>query len=90
MNGPGKYDHLCTIVREITEARIAVVIVVGGNKGHGFEMQHSAENLEEAKTDLRYFVGSLRDMADVIEKDIENIRFEPEKEPPCQTPSSES
>jgi hypothetical protein len=37
--GPGKYDDLCTYVREQSNARAACVIVWGGNKGHGFACQ---------------------------------------------------
>jgi hypothetical protein len=37
--GPGKYDDLCTYVREQSEASAAIVIVVGGNKGPGFSCQ---------------------------------------------------
>jgi hypothetical protein len=37
--GPGKYDDLCTYVREKAKADAAIVIVVGGPKGHGFSCQ---------------------------------------------------
>lgn len=37
--GPGKYDDLCTHVREGAKAAAAIVIVVGGDKGHGFSVQ---------------------------------------------------
>lgn len=37
--GPGKYDPICTHVREQTEARAAIVIVLDGNKGTGFSVQ---------------------------------------------------
>ena len=37
--GPGKYDNLCTIVRKRAQAAAAIVIVVGGNRGHGFSVQ---------------------------------------------------
>lgn len=37
--GPGKYDDLCTLVRERAEALAAIVIVMGGNKGGGFAVQ---------------------------------------------------
>ena len=38
-NGPGKYDDVCTVVRETTEARVVVMIVLDGNKGSGFSVQ---------------------------------------------------
>jgi len=34
--GPGKYDDLCTKVREQTHARGVLLIVIGGDKGQGF------------------------------------------------------
>lgn len=37
--GPGKYDDVCTYVREETEASAAIVIVVGGKHGPGFSVQ---------------------------------------------------
>lgn len=37
--GPGRYDELCTYVREQSQALAAVVIVVDGNKGSGFSVQ---------------------------------------------------
>jgi hypothetical protein len=39
--GPGKYDDVCTIVREETDATVAIVIVVGGSRGDGFSVQTS-------------------------------------------------
>jgi hypothetical protein len=38
-NGPGKYDDLCTLVREQAQAGVVVLIVVHGNKGSGFSVQ---------------------------------------------------
>jgi hypothetical protein len=37
--GPGKYDDLCTYVREKTVAAGAIVIVIGGARGSGFSVQ---------------------------------------------------
>jgi hypothetical protein len=37
--GPGKYDDLCTEVREKANARGAIVIVIGGERGNGFSCQ---------------------------------------------------
>jgi hypothetical protein len=39
MIGPGKYDHLCTYVRQQAAARGAIVIVLGGRDGNGFSCQ---------------------------------------------------
>jgi hypothetical protein len=42
MIGPGKYDDVCTVVREMTGAACALVLVIGGNKGAGFSVQTTA------------------------------------------------
>jgi hypothetical protein len=36
---PGKYDGLCTAVREAAEADGAIIVIFNGNQGHGFSMQ---------------------------------------------------
>lgn len=37
--GPGKYDDLCTHVREQSKAQGAMVIIFGGERGDGFSCQ---------------------------------------------------
>lgn len=37
--GAGKYDDLCTYVRETAKADAAMVVVLGGDKGPGFSVQ---------------------------------------------------
>jgi hypothetical protein len=37
--GPGKYDDLCTMVREQAKAKGAVIIVLDGEHGKGFSCQ---------------------------------------------------
>lgn len=37
--GPGRYDDLCTYVREQAEAEGAIIIVIGGKDGAGFSCQ---------------------------------------------------
>lgn len=39
MMGPGEYDPECTAVRKATEAALAIVVVVNGNRGSGFSVQ---------------------------------------------------
>jgi hypothetical protein len=39
--GPGRYDDLCTIVREQAQAAGAIVIVIDGKAGDGFACQAS-------------------------------------------------
>ena len=38
-DGPGKYDDLCTLVRERAGADGAIVIVFSGTLGSGFSVQ---------------------------------------------------
>jgi hypothetical protein len=40
--GHGKYDDLCTYVRERSGGEAAIVIVIGGSKGNGFSMQFTS------------------------------------------------
>jgi hypothetical protein len=40
--GPGKYDPVCTHVRESMKARAACVIIIGGEFGDGFSVQADA------------------------------------------------
>lgn len=60
--GPGRYDDLCTYVREQSQAAGAIVIVLGGNRGFGFSVQLDARIM--GTTDLAKI---LRYMADDIE-----------------------
>lgn len=39
MIGPGKYDDLCTEVRERTKATGVILLVMGGEHGGGFSCQ---------------------------------------------------
>jgi hypothetical protein len=40
--GPGRYDHLCTYVREAAQAKGALVIIIDGKHGPGFACQADA------------------------------------------------
>jgi len=63
--GKGKYDDLCTKVREDAHAVAALVIVIRGNKGDGFSLQTG---------DLRLLAGLpnvLRDVAQQIEETLQ-------------------
>ena len=50
--GPGRYDQLCTRVRELAEAECAIVIIVGGNLGSGFSVQMTNSAYAEKLPDL--------------------------------------
>ena len=60
--GPGKYDDLCTMVRDKAEAECAILIVIGGNRGGGFAVQATADVVAKLPEMLRI-------MADEIEAD---------------------
>jgi hypothetical protein len=62
-HGPGKYDDLCTQVREHTEAEGVILMVFNGNQGQGFSCQLSPI--------LTHLVPHLlREVADQIEEDM--------------------
>jgi hypothetical protein len=44
--GPGKYDDLCSLVRERSGGEV-IVIVIGGDKGSGFSFQGEEATLEK-------------------------------------------
>jgi hypothetical protein len=61
--GPGKYDDLCTYVREQSKATGACVMVFGGEAGWGFSIQAPPFAMLDLAKLLRY-------MADRCEKDM--------------------
>jgi hypothetical protein len=63
--GPGKYDDLCTLVRLQADADAAIVIVLGGRVGNGFDCQGSPELILQLP-------GILRSIADQIETDTKS------------------
>lgn len=58
--GPGKYDDLCTMVREQAKAAGAIVIVMNGERGSGFSCQ---ANLQ-----------AMADLPDILESMARQIR----------------
>lgn len=58
--GAGKYDDLCTYVREESQAEGAFVVILNGVKGSGFSVQLTSR-------DLHRLPSILRSMADDIE-----------------------
>lgn len=61
--GPGKYDSVCTMVREATNANGVMVIVFGGHDGDGVSAQMPMG------VPLAVLAQVLRSIADGIEKD---------------------
>lgn len=62
--GPGKYDDLCTLVREKVSAEGVIVIVLGGDRGNGFSCQFADPAM------LARMPGILEDVAVEIRKDV--------------------
>lgn len=62
-NGAGKYDDLCTVVRERSEAQGAIVIVLGGNLGSGFSVQANIETLSQLPEMLETIAKQMRQSA---------------------------
>lgn len=50
--GPGIYDDLCTHVREQTNAKAAIVIIIGGNAGTGFSVQSQGNPIDTRLPDI--------------------------------------
>jgi hypothetical protein len=61
--GPGKYDLLCTYVREKTDAQAAAVVVLKAGGGAGFSVQCPREFSP-------MLVNIFRHVADQIEKEL--------------------
>ena len=66
MIGPGKYDDVCTRVREELRATGVIVAVIGGDLGNGFSVQTTSLEITGA------LPGILRDMAGQIEADVKS------------------
>lgn len=62
INGPGKYDDLCTLVMQRARARGCFVIVIDGNRGSGFSGQ-----LTPALAASGNLAAMLRNMADQLD-----------------------
>jgi hypothetical protein len=65
--GPGKYDNECTQIMHRTSADAVVLIVTGGDRGHGFSVTW---NLSKGFPDLPTI---LRKVADEIELSIPKV-----------------
>lgn len=51
-NGPGKYDKVCTSVRESTQAQAVILLVFNGNEGSGFSVQAVDQDLSPILADI--------------------------------------
>ena len=61
MIGPGKYDALCTLVREKAKAKGVLLIVLNGDKGSGFSCQTDAESVLLLPEMLEYMAQQIRE-----------------------------
>jgi hypothetical protein len=61
--GPGRYDDLCTLVRERADAPCVLIMVIGGKRGDGFSCQVADLQMME------HLPGLLEDIAAQIRKD---------------------
>jgi hypothetical protein len=64
--GPGKYDDLCTHVREKTGGRAVILVVLGDNDITGFSIQ-AAPEFQFALPDV------LHTLADAIEEELKQL-----------------
>jgi hypothetical protein len=69
MLGAGKYDDICSEIRNKTNAVGTILIVVNGNRGSGFSCQMPYEELAKLPD-------VLIDVAESIKQDIKKIRTE--------------
>lgn len=71
MLGPGKYDPMCTRVREELGAEAVVLLVINGTAGSGFSMQQLLHRAPSGELlDQINIAASLRVIADALEQDI--------------------
>lgn len=64
--GPGKYDDVCTLARDLTNAEGVLLCVLGGSQGNGFSAQIQSPRQDEV---LRAFAAALRAIADEMDAD---------------------
>jgi hypothetical protein len=58
--GPGKYDDVCTQVREQLDAQGVMLVVIGGKKGSGFSVQGTLHVLATLPDTLEYMAREMR------------------------------
>lgn len=72
--GPGKYDDLCTYVREQAKAQGAIILVLGGEQGEGFCCQADLAVTAALPQILRHIADTMQ--AD-LERDVLNLMEAP-------------
>jgi hypothetical protein len=66
MIGPGKYDDICTRIREELQAEGVVLIVCRGVRGMGFSAQLTGEMLAKFPNVLREIANQMDEDAKVV------------------------
>jgi len=70
MMGPGKYDDLTKVVKEITQAKGILIIVLDGVKGNGSSCKIDSDR----KDLLDAMPAKLRKIADAMDKDHQKLK----------------
>lgn len=73
-DGPGKYDDLCSYVREQSKGTITMVVVVDGVRGTGFSVQVYAPSSLELADSLDQQADVLRKVAASMQGDARRMR----------------
>lgn len=74
-NGPGRYDDLCTQVRDAADARVAFVLIIGGDAGSGFALQQIASDKDrECVANLLTVADRLCDCAAMLTADAVRLQ----------------
>ena len=68
--GKGQYDHLAEAAMESAEARAAIVMILEGKHGSGFSVSSISPPM------ILALPGILRDLADRIEEDAQEIALD--------------
>lgn len=61
--GPGKYDDICTYVRDAAQAEGVLIIVINGEKGSGFSAQLTGQLAAEVPDMLENMAKQIREDA---------------------------
>lgn len=72
MEGGGKYEDVCALAREATQAQGVVLIVMDGARGNGLSVQLPLEKLILLPDLLRYMAKEID--KDLIEKGLKNAK----------------
>ena len=70
--GPGKYDDLATYCMEQTKADAVVVLVIGGNRGHGMSGKERPADFDIAMRPIRELKRKLPAVLRQVARDIED------------------